>query len=106
MSGATQPTIPVAQRLVHVNRRARRIALIAVGVFCAIVIALSLALGGAFSSSDEGTAGTAENPTTVAPSPGVRYDGGPEEGTRGASASAPASRYDGGPEEGTRGPNQ
>jgi hypothetical protein len=50
----------------------------------------------------------------------TRYDGGPEEGTRGpvkdysknaatgdyarASAQAPSSRYDGGPEEGTRGP--
>jgi hypothetical protein len=40
----------------------------------------------------------------------IRYDGGPEEGTRGAEAGAlpqkPADgrRYDGGPEEGTRGP--
>jgi hypothetical protein len=36
---------------------------------------------------------------------GTRYDGGPEEGTRGAivSPSAPGTRYDGGPEEGTRG---
>jgi hypothetical protein len=41
--------------------------------------------------------------------PGTRYDGGPEEGSRGALApSAPANavpgtRYDGGPEEGSRG---
>jgi hypothetical protein len=49
---------------------------------------------------------------------GTRYDGGPEEGTRGAiaspaipkvipapiAASAQSARYDGGPEEGTRGP--
>jgi hypothetical protein len=67
-----------------------------------------------------------------AQTPGTRYDGGPEEGTRGAIASpavpnvspAPSSiaagaesayeslrstgssRYDGGPEEGTRGPLQ
>jgi hypothetical protein len=35
----------------------------------------------------------------------TRYDGGPEEGTRGiAPATPPSSRYDGGPEEGTRGP--
>ena len=100
MSGATQPTIPVTQRLAHVNRRARVIALIAVTAFCVAVIALSLALG---SSSDDGTA--QERPF-VNQIPGERYDGGPEEGTRGASASAPASRYDGGPEEGTRGPNQ
>jgi hypothetical protein len=33
-----------------------------------------------------------------------RYDGGPEEGTRGPSAfGSSATRYDGGPEEGTRG---
>ena len=38
---------------------------------------------------------------------GTRFDGGPEEGTRGlaSQASAPPSiRFDGGPEEGTRGP--
>lgn len=40
---------------------------------------------------------------------GVRYDGGPEEGTRGALSSdapsnaVPGTRYDGGPEEGSRG---
>ena len=36
--------------------------------------------------------------------PTTRYDGGPEEGTRGLTASSPETRYDGGPEEGTRGP--
>lgn len=47
---------------------------------------------------------------TVAAEPGVRYDGGPEEGTRGAfgtgasAGSADGIRYDGGPEEGTRSP--
>jgi hypothetical protein len=41
--------------------------------------------------------------------PNTRYDGGPEEGTRGAlssgaaSSAVPGTRYDGGPEEGTRG---
>jgi hypothetical protein len=51
---------------------------------------------------EEGTRG-ALNTAPVAP--GTRYDGGPEEGTRGAIASpvAPGTRYDGGPEEGTRG---
>jgi hypothetical protein len=41
--------------------------------------------------------------------PGTRYDGGPEEGTRGGitqsqAAPVPGTRFDGGPEEGTRGP--
>jgi hypothetical protein len=43
---------------------------------------------------------------TAPAQPGTRYDGGPEEGTRGAITSppvAPGTRYDGGPEEGTRG---
>jgi hypothetical protein len=42
----------------------------------------------------------------VAPPPdGTRYDGGPEEGTRGSVVPpvAPGTRYDGGPEEGSRG---
>ena len=37
---------------------------------------------------------------------GTRFDGGPDEGTRGIQAEAPApgTRFDGGPDEGTRGP--
>ena len=44
----------------------------------------------------------------VAPLPtGRRYDGGPEEGTRGiVAAPAPGTRNDGGPEEGSRGPGR
>jgi hypothetical protein len=36
---------------------------------------------------------------------GTRFDGGPDEGTRGIQAEAPApgTRFDGGPDEGTRG---
>ena len=43
---------------------------------------------------------------TQAPVGTTRYDGGPDEGTRGAIASPPAAgtRYDGGPDEGSRGP--
>jgi hypothetical protein len=48
---------------------------------------------------NEGTRGV------VSPSPttGIRFDGGPEEGTRGSSAVAAGVRFDGGPDEGTRG---
>jgi hypothetical protein len=37
---------------------------------------------------------------------GTRFDGGPDEGTRGpiAAPPAPGTRFDGGPDEGTRGP--
>jgi hypothetical protein len=50
--------------------------------------------------------GATDLPRTAPVAPGTRYDGGPEEGTRGAIASpaAPGTRYDGGPEEGTRSP--
>jgi hypothetical protein len=38
--------------------------------------------------------------------PGTRFDGGPDEGTRGIQPSVlpPGTRFDGGPDEGTRGP--
>jgi hypothetical protein len=51
---------------------------------------------------EEGTRGAIQSP----PAPGTRYDGGPEEGTRGGITSqvAPGTRYDGGPDEGTRSP--
>ena len=51
---------------------------------------------------DEGTRGI----QAESPAPGTRFDGGPDEGTRGIQAEAPApgTRFDGGPDEGTRGP--
>jgi hypothetical protein len=52
---------------------------------------------------EEGTRGPSSTPAPPA-APGTRYDGGPEEGTRGIVPALPGTRYDGGPEEGTRGP--
>jgi hypothetical protein len=50
------------------------------------------------------SAGTATQVSAPSPAAGTRYDGGPEEGTRGiAPAPQPSVRYDGGPEEGSRG---
>jgi hypothetical protein len=124
MSGITQSAVAVGQRVVGVDRRARIIALGAVSALSAILIVLVLALGGSFSGTDanEAAAPATQQPATASPEPGVRYDGGPEEGTRGAasplvsrepsvddpvgSVGAAGSRYDGGPEEGTRGPNR
>jgi hypothetical protein len=64
--------------------------------------------------------GSTDIPSPVPVAPGTRYDGGPEEGTRGpvkdysmnsatgdvapVSPPAPSTRYDGGPEEGSRSP--
>jgi|Tabmets5t2r1_1033131.scaffolds.fasta_scaffold00445_4 hypothetical protein len=52
---------------------------------------------------EEGTRSPLTSPVTP---PGTRYDGGPEEGSRGPLTSpvTPETRFDGGPEEGTRGP--
>jgi hypothetical protein len=48
------------------------------------------------------SAGSATRVTAPSPAVSSRYDGGPEEGTRGAiPALRPGVRYDGGPEEGT-----
>jgi hypothetical protein len=58
---------------------------------------------------EEGSAAIVASPPARIPAAGTRYDGGPEEGTRGAVASPqpmPAgTRYDGGPDEGSRGPS-
>jgi hypothetical protein len=61
--------------------------------------------------------GSTDSPSPAPVAPGTRYDGGPEEGTRGIQASPsagqvyvnpstglPGTRYDGGPEEGSRAP--
>jgi hypothetical protein len=47
-------------------------------------------------------AGSATQVTAAGPTGSTRYDGGPDEGTRGvAAARQPGVRYDGGPEEGS-----
>jgi len=56
---------------------------------------------------DEGTRGIQVAPAEPLP-PGTRFDGGPDEGTRGIQVAppeplAPGTRFDGGPDEGTRG---
>jgi hypothetical protein len=69
----------------------------------ALVAGAAIALFFAVSASDEAiqTPNTAVSGTAA----GIRYDGGPEEGTTGIVRPGPAEgiRYDGGPEEGTSG---
>jgi hypothetical protein len=115
MSGAAHPQSPVRQQIMRDDRRARKIALACVASIAALLVALVLALAG-----DDSGSGGAATPAVQQPaiaeagtyaSPGTRYDGGPEEGTRGAVPEAwtdtsPATRYDGGPDEGTRGAGQ
>ena len=105
MSQAISNQHPAVVLRSHYNhlRALLAIAMIAVvGLTVAVVLVASDSGSGASSTSVSSPAETA--------TPGdVRYDGGPEEGTRGPAASgsqSPATRYDGGPEEGTTGPGR
>jgi hypothetical protein len=70
-----------------------------VGLSAAVVV---------IATDDDPVQSSGGSASVSAPTPsGTRYDGGPEEGTRGAvSAQSPSIRSDGGPEEGTRGPSR
>jgi hypothetical protein len=67
------------------------------------VVGLSAAVVILATNDDRDTsAGSATQVSAPSPAGNTRYDGGPEEGTRGvATARQPNARYDGGPEEGT-----
>ena len=69
------------------------------------VVGLSAAVVMLASDDDRSTAVNAAAPLSAPAPAGTRYDGGPEEGTRGALTAPrpPSARYDGGPEEGSRG---
>jgi hypothetical protein len=84
------------------------VALVAVCALAAAVVILA--------TDDEQASIAPKSATTLQQNPalqadqalptGTRFDGGPDEGTRGPQAYAPApgTRFDGGPDEGTRGP--
>ena len=78
------------------------VALVAICALAAVVV---------IQAGDDNDATIAPNAASVQPQqqtlpPGTRFDGGPDEGTRGPQAYpvAPGTRFDGGPDEGTRGP--
>jgi hypothetical protein len=79
------------------------IAMVAVIALAAVVVILA--------NDDDQVSSASKATPVVQPQPtqaGTRYDGGPDEGTRGLSvqsqAAAGTTRFDGGPEEGSRGP--
>jgi hypothetical protein len=84
-------------------------ALLAVATIAVVALAVAVVILAA--NGDEVNRTSAARPApapvshaTLGPATGIRYDGGPEEGTRGiVRAHSPSTRYDGGPEEGTRG---
>ena len=95
------PAVVLRSHYNHLRALLAIVMIAVVGLTVAIVV---------MSNDDSGSGTSASSPALSVPaSPGdVRYDGGPEEGTRGP-ASIEAQRqattgYNGGPEEGTRGP--
>ena len=75
----------------------------------ALVAIVALAATVVILASDDDNATTSAQPQAQAQQQlpaGTRFDGGPDEGTRGIQAESPApgTRFDGGPDEGTRGP--
>jgi hypothetical protein len=75
-------------------------ALLATAMIAVVGLSASVVI---LSTDEDQRAGTTPA-TQVSPASDTRYDGGPEEGTRGLTpAQSPNIRSDGGPEEGTRG---
>jgi hypothetical protein len=87
------PAVVLRSHYVHL-RALLAIALVAVVALSVTVVVLA--------ARDDAPAVSTAAPVSVGT---TRYDGGPDEGTRGAVTGQPAgTRYDGGPEEGMRGP--
>src|ERR687896_423154 len=94
---AQHPAVVLRSQYRHL-RALLAIAMIAVVGLSAAVVIL------ATDDDRDTSAGSATQVSAPVPTGNTRYDGGPEEGTRGVvAARPPGARYDGGPEEGTRG---
>jgi hypothetical protein len=70
------------------------------------VVALSATVVIVANDDDEATISAQPNAQQQTLPPGTRFDGGPDEGTRGPQAQPlpQGTRFDGGPDEGSRGP--
>lgn len=101
MSGITHTQAQVVRSPRSTRVRTAVVAAAVVAAFAlAAVLALAIA-GDGTPSADTARPAVAGKPGTA--QPGIRYDGGPEEGSWRVTAPN-AGRPDGGPEEGTRGP--
>jgi hypothetical protein len=74
----------------------------------ALIAIVALATAVVILANDDDNANVASQPAAKQQQlpAGTRFDGGPDEGTRGiqAAPTAPGTRFDGGPDEGSRGP--
>jgi hypothetical protein len=78
-------------------------AMLAVAMIAIVGLSAAVVILATDDDRDQSTS-SATQAGTPSPSGTTRYDGGPEEGTRGiVQALRPGVRFDGGPEEGTRG---
>jgi hypothetical protein len=99
MSDAMSPRHPaVVLRSQYVHLRM----LLAIAMIAVVGLTIAAVVG---ASGNDQPSARAVTPASAQVSAGTpRYDGGPEEGTRGSGAfGAAGTRYDGGPDEGTRG---
>jgi hypothetical protein len=105
MPAVAEHQVPATRRLARDPRRIRVVAQVTVTALVALLVALGAIFGGSDSPADRFNVSEIG---VTGPFGGVRYDGGPEEGSRGSFSisSAPTGRPDGGPEEGTRGPGR
>ena len=96
------PTVPKRHPAVVLRSRSMHLrGLLAITVFALLAMAVAVVI--LLASTGTGAPSSGTVPSTTEPSPaGIRYDGGPDEGTRGLveSSRVPSTRYDGGPEEG------
>ena len=102
---ARHPAVVLRSHYTHLRALLATAMIAIVGLTAAVVILAA--------DQDRSTVVSSAAPVTAPDPSGARYDGGPEEGTRGTSISptrdplsapqSPSARYDGGPEEGTRG---
>jgi hypothetical protein len=97
-------TVPTQHPAVVLRSHYRQVrALLAVAMIAVVALAATMVILATDADRAAGP-GSAAQVSAPAPAGGMRYDGGPEEDTRGIVRSSPATtRYDGGPEEGSRG---
>jgi hypothetical protein len=94
MSGLTHPQTPIKQMLLRDQRRAKIVALAAVTAFTALLVSLILVLEGGNSPTADTDGPAVQSTQQPSAQPGVRYDGGPEEGTAALTRRSAPARFD------------
>jgi hypothetical protein len=90
------PAVVLRSQFVHLR------GMLAIAMFAVVAMAVAIVILASAGTSVPQSASAPHSSSAPAPNGATRYDGGPEEGTRGALASprVRTTRYDGGPVEG------